>query len=263
VHSCAGKYRPPIAPLDAPPRRVAHRLLNAPTDHCKQRRLAHDTRRRKSTTSAAIAKKATAAPGPSEDRFGQVCELLEQEPSNARHREPRRATTSNSRRETTTTASCSRRIGARQRPPRAPEGTHSSHPTHPRRDVRQEELSIPKNGQLDAPRVIQPANRGSSTTGSYSPRESVPPRGRLGRMEADALLGFRLSREFSLEVMIPPSRGRPSRTWPAPWSEDHVARCPSGVINLEIGWSLSRLPPLVRFPTLSPEPEFPSEDVPS
>jgi hypothetical protein len=88
-----------------------------------------------------------------------------------------------------------------------------------------------------------------STTGSYSARESATDNGGLDRCTHVALLGFRPFRVFTLEETAwlsprPPltrlARTRARRTTNAP---------PQGIDLNEIGWSLSRLPTLLGFPT--------------
>jgi hypothetical protein len=93
---------------------------------------------------------------------------------------------------------------------------------------------------------------GKPPSGLYSTKKSVPSRRGLGAKRADALLGFRLFREFPPVAAVVPSHIQPSRAFPVPGPEGLGAGCSSGLDDLGIGSSVSRLPPLLRFPTLSP-----------
>jgi len=95
---------------------------------------------------------------------------------------------------------------------------------------------------------------GSPTSGLCSARESVPVRRGLGGVWVDTLLGFRLFRGFPPAAVKAPSRLLPSRAWPRPRPEGRGSGCSSGCSDCRIGLSLSRLPPLLRFPTLSERP---------
>ena len=171
-------------PLDAPPKRAA-RQNQMPGHHCEQRRLAHHTRRHVVDDLRGDHQDATTAPIPSADSQGKCARKTG---AGTDERSSPRAPKGHSDEQPTRHDDRSkprpphRRPAATARQVRRPKW--DSHPTHPRRDVRQDELHAPKNEKSGAPRVIQPANWGSSTSGPYSPRESVPPDGRLRSSES-------------------------------------------------------------------------------
>jgi len=138
-----------------------------------------------------------------------------------------------------------------ERCPVRPEGLAETHLAHPKVS-RSGRCPMPEGIKRRAFEGVAGYEMGKPPSGRYSTQKSVPSRRGLGAKGADALLGFRLFRDFPPVVASVPSHIQPSRAFPVPGPEGLGAGCSSGRNDLGIGLSVSRLPPLLRFPTSSP-----------
>jgi hypothetical protein len=77
---------------------------------------------------------------------------------------------------------------------------------------------------------------GKPTSGRYSPRESVVERRGLDDGRPDALLGFRLSRDFALDAVESSSWFQPSRASRYCWPEGHRYHCSTRYPAARLAW---------------------------